>query len=151
GETRLPSIRCTSRPNPTTANARPGPPDAPSTNSAGRNVETSVPKNGTMAATPAKMPNVSQYGTPNAQSPIVVSRPSSVIDVSWPTIQDRSVRDRSVSTLRTRSRCSGGNSAIRYSRYSPGCSVRYTPMIATDTISIVKPSAPNNLGSTSVK
>ena len=66
GDTRLPSITCTSTPTPITSRAFVSPPPLPSTNNAGRMVASSTPNTGTSAATPLNTPKVSQYGTPTA-------------------------------------------------------------------------------------
>src|SRR2546430_11530417 len=45
-------------------------------NNAGSSVEISVPKNGTMATSPVKMPNANHEGTPRIQRPSAVSSAS---------------------------------------------------------------------------
>jgi hypothetical protein len=54
-------------------------------------VDSRVPKNGTMAATPAKIPNARKYGIPNNQRPRVVRTANKTMATSCPTIQARSV------------------------------------------------------------
>ncbi len=90
---------------------------------AGSSVETSVPKNGTMATRPVNTPNASAYGTFSSTSPSQVSTASENMASSWPTIHARSVTARSVRRSRTSSRCTGGASAISPSRYMAGRSV----------------------------
>ena len=93
-------------------------------NSAGRMVEISVPKNGTMATSPVKIPNASQYGTPRIQRPIAVRAANTAIAISWPTTQARSVADVSSNTATAMGRCGGANKEIRPSRYIAGCLAR---------------------------
>ena len=79
--------------------------------SAGMTVENSVPKNGTIAATPAKTPKARKYGTPSSQSPSVVSAARSTMATIWPSTQARSVMPRSWRMARASGRCGGGVSA----------------------------------------
>src|SRR6185437_5991217 len=79
GETRLPSIRCTITPTPSTSNARVPPLGPVSTNAAGNVVLSSEPKNGTIATMPVNTPNVSQYGTFSTQRKNAVRIASTVM------------------------------------------------------------------------
>ena len=71
GETTFPSMRWTTTPRPTTSNECPNGSSEPKpvpfkTKSAGSVVETSVPKNGMIAANPLNTPNGNQNGTRSA-------------------------------------------------------------------------------------
>src|SRR5436305_1235109 len=88
GTTTLASTTCTATPSAMTASTRTQSP-VPTTNRAGKSVETSVPKNGTTATSPVKIPNASQYGTPSTHSPIAVRRARTSIARICPTSQAR--------------------------------------------------------------
>ena len=90
GTTTFASTTCTDTPSRITASTLTQSPVL-TTNKAGKSVETSVPKNGTTATSPVKIPNASQYGTPSAHRPMAVSSASTSIARSWPTIHARSV------------------------------------------------------------
>ena len=83
-------------------------------------VESSVPKNGTIATRPLKMPNGSGNGTPSTQRPNTVMEPRKLIVVSCATMYDRSVSASSDRRSRTGSRWIGGKIAMSHSRYSAG-------------------------------
>jgi len=59
GTTTLASTTCTATPSTITASTRSQSP-VPTTNNAGKSVDTSVPKNGTTATRPVKIPKASQ-------------------------------------------------------------------------------------------
>ena len=57
-----------------------------STKSAGKVVESSVPKNGTIATRPVKIPKGNQNGTSSSHRPTAVSAPRKLIASSCPTM-----------------------------------------------------------------
>src|SRR5213082_1429203 len=123
GTTTFASITCTATPSRITASTLTQFPVL-TTNNAGNSVETSVPKNGTTATSPVKIPNASQYGTPSTHSPMAVKSASTSMASSWPTTQARSVAPASSRTRAPTGRCRGGSSDRMPSPYSRGCTAR---------------------------
>src|SRR5439155_950991 len=109
GAMRFASKKCTATPQAATASACSQLP-VPSTNSAGSRVDTRVPKKGTIATSPVKMPNASQYGTRSTHRPTAVKTASTTIASSWPTTQARRVAPASSSTRSPTWRCWGETS-----------------------------------------
>src|SRR5438876_486657 len=130
GTTTLASTTCTATPSTITASTRSQSP-VPTTNSAGSSVDTRVPKNGTTATRPVKMPKASQYGTPRTHSPSAVRMASTIIARSWPTTQARSVAPRSSRIRAATGRCFGETSARIPSRYRRGWRARDRAMTTT--------------------
>src|SRR2546428_186858 len=119
GTTTLASTTCTATPSTITASTRSQSP-VPTTNSAGSSVDTRVPKNGTTATRPVKMPKASQYGTPRTHSPSAVRTASTIMARSWPTTQARSVAPRSSSIRAATGRGFGETSDRIPARYRRG-------------------------------
>src|SRR5205807_2019291 len=83
---------------------------APCTTGRTSSVDTSVPKKGTTATSPVKIPNASQKGTSSAHSPSAVSAARIIMARSWPTTQARKVAPASSSTRAPSGRYFGGSS-----------------------------------------
>src|SRR5437660_3839685 len=109
GTTTFASATCTATPSRMTATTLTQSPDS-MTNRAGSSVDTSVPKKGTTATSPAKIPNASQKGTSSAHSPSAVSAARIIMARSWPTTQARKVAPASSSTRAPSGRYFGGSS-----------------------------------------
>src|SRR5207248_1645117 len=143
GTTTFASTTCTITPSRITASTLTQLPVL-TTNNAGSRVETSVPKNGTTATSPVKIPNASQYGTPSTHRPMAVSSASTSMASSWPTTQARIVAPASSRTRAPTGRCRGGSSDRMPSRYSRGCTARESDMTTTlaPSMNSLPPAAP---------